>query len=351
LDTRSKKKIAGYYSTLLFICLGAFLFVGCPKMAAISGDLVLYTSLPAANVQEIVAAFENREPRVKLTVVSAGSGEIQARVGKEMAAGRIQADLLWVADFTLSEGLKELNRLYRYESPEAAQIIGGLKDKDGAYCAARLLDMIIAYNTDKVGERPKSYLDLLDPKYKGKIGIADPGYSGSAFYAIATFAQSESFGRQFIGRLFENGLRVVKDNATLDEAIAAGEIWMGINLDYMTRSRKVASPDAHVDFSFPDDGVVQVPSPIAITQDSMNIEAAKSFVDFVLSKQGQKLIVGQGVVPVRLDVVPPSGIPSITQMRVLPSDPKRIEAEKKDILLMFSELMKRTGAASGGVKK
>jgi hypothetical protein len=91
LDTRSKKKIAGRYSVpLLFICLGASLFVGCRRTAAISGDLVLYTSLPAANVREIASAFENKVPKVKLTVVSAGSGEIQARIGKEMAAGRIR---------------------------------------------------------------------------------------------------------------------------------------------------------------------------------------------------------------------------------------------------------------------
>jgi iron(III) transport system substrate-binding protein len=349
LTRPSKKRGLLFFAVILSVCFGASL-LGCREKPRLSGEILLYTSLPAANMQPIAAEFEKAEPNIKLTALSMGSGEIQARLWHEMEEGRIQADLLWVADFTISEELKALNLLYRYYSPEASQILGALKDKDGSYSAARLLDMIIAYNTDKVGERPKSYRDLLNPKYKGRIGIADPGYSGSAFYALATFAQSDLYGRQFIDGLFGNGLRVVKDNAALDQAIAKGDIWMGINLDYMTRARKVADSGARVDFVFPDGGVVQVPSPIAITQDSGDLEAAKAFVDFVLSKRGQKLMVSQGVVPVRLDVLPPSGIPSITRMRVLPSDPKRILAEKKNILLMFSERRKAMQAESGGQK-
>lgn len=88
----------------------------------------------------------------------------------------------------------------------------------------------------------------------------------------------------------------------------------GITIDFMTRGRKIEDPAVPIDYVFPEDGAVLVPSPIAIVKDSQNVEAAKSFIDFVLSREGQELMSAQGVAPVRLDVTPPSGIPTITQM-------------------------------------
>ena len=173
-------------------CLIITTIPGCRKKA--SGRVVLYTSVPMNIIDEIETEFKKEQPRVDLDIFRSGTGKVMSKIYEEIETGKIQADVIWVADFTVGEELKDAGKLLKYESPEAAQIIPLLKDKDGYYCAARLLNMIIAYNTVKVKEKPTGYRDLLNPDYKGKIGLADPSYSGAALYTVATLVQSEEHG-------------------------------------------------------------------------------------------------------------------------------------------------------------
>ncbi len=323
---------------IIITCLIITTIPGCRKKAKPSGRVVLYTSVPTDIINEIESEFKKVQPGVELDIFRSGTGKVMAKIYEEIEAGKIQADAIWVADFTIGEELKNAGQLMKYESPEAAQIIPQLKDKDGYYCAARLLNMIIAYNTDKVSEKPTGYHDLLNPDYKGRVGLADPGYSGAALYTVATLVQSEEHGWDYFSRLYENGMRILESNTPLNQAIADGELWMGITIDFMTRGKKIEDTNALIDYVFPEEGAVLVPSPIAIAKDSKNTAIAKVFVDFILSKEGQKLMSAQGVAPVRLDVTPPSGIPTITQMRVMPSDPAEILRLKEDTRRIFADL-------------
>jgi len=87
-------------------------------------------------------------------------------------------------------------------------------------------------------------------------------------------------------------------------------------LDYMIY--ELQKSGAPVDFVWPTDGAVSIPSPVAITAGSKNIEAAKAFVDFTLSKKGQELLVKDGVIPVRPDVAPPKGMPTADKINMMP---------------------------------
>jgi iron(III) transport system substrate-binding protein len=75
---------------------------------------------------------------------------------------------------------------------------------------------------------------------------------------------------------------------------------------------------APVDYVWPEDGTVSIPSPVAITSGSKNLDGAKAFVDFCVSKTGQQLMVRDGVIPVRPDVAPPEGMPTADQINMLP---------------------------------
>jgi len=313
-------------------------FPGCLGRPQVSGAVVLYTSVPTDVINEVKTKFEKSYPTVELDIFRSGTGKVMDRIHSEIEEGEIKADVIWVADFTVGEELKNAGQLLKYESPQAAEIIPILKDKDGYYCAARLLNMVIAYNTDSVEQKPTSYHDLLNPDYKGKIGLADPAYSGSTLYTVATLVQSEEFGWDYFARLYENEMQIIEGgNSPLNEAIADGELWLGITIDFMVRAL-TEDPAAPIDYVFPEEGAVLVPSPIAITNDSQNIAGAKAFMDYVLSKEGQELMSAQGIAPVRLDVTPPEGIPTITQMEVMPSDPAEILRLKEDTKRIFAEL-------------
>jgi len=311
---------------------------GCQKGEDLSGTVVLYTSVPTDVMDVIKAEFERTQPGVELDVFRSGTGKVMDRIHAEIEQGQVGGDVIWVADFTVGEELKAAGELLKYESPEASGMMSILKDKDGYYAAARLLNMVVAYNTDKVTDRPTGYRDLLNPDYKGKVGLADPSYSGAALYTVATLVQSEMFGWDYFARLHENETQILEGNTPLNQAIGAGDLWMGITIDFMVRAQQAEDPAVPVDYVFPEEGSVLVPSPIAITKDSQNVAAAKAFVDFVLSKEGQTLMSAEGIAPVRLDVAPPSGIPTITQMDIMPSDAGDILNLKEDTKRIFGDL-------------
>ena len=341
--TESKHK----YKNLIFIVLiflvviAIILVLNYTKKAQLTGKLILYTSVPIDTINKVKAEFEKRQPGIELDIFRSGTGKVMERIYSEIdprVAGLIQADLIWVADFTEGEKLKNRGQLLKYKSTQADNIVSFLKDKDDYYYAARLINMIIAYNTDNVKKIPTSYRDLLNPEYKGRIGIVNPSYSESALYTVVTLAQSEEFGWDYFVRLYENKLQIMKDDTSLNQAIADGELDMGITVDFLVRELKNKNPDIPIDYIFPEEGVVLVPSPIAIIRDRKNLPAAKVFVDFILSKEGQKLLSSQGITPVRLDVTPPSGVPTITQMKVIPSNPEEILTLKEDSKYIFTDI-------------
>ena len=337
-ETKSKYKNL-IFIVLIFLVIVVLIFVlNYGKKTQLTGKLMLFTSVPIDTINKVKAEFEKRQPGIELNIFRSGTGEVMNRIYNEIDEGEIQADLLWVADFTVGEELKNRGQLLKYKSPQVDNIISFLKDKDDYYYAARLLSMIIAYNTDNVKKIPTSYRDLLNPDHKGKIVLADPSYSGAALYTVINLAQTEEFGWDYFVRLYENEMQIVKDNTSLIQAIADGELDIGITIDFMVRDLKNKNPDIPIDYIFPEEGVVLVPSPIAITKDCQNLPAAKAFVDFILSKEGQEFLSTQRITPVRLDVTPPPGVPTITQMKVIPSNPEEILIVKEDSENIFTDI-------------
>ncbi len=337
-ETKSKYKNLIFIVLIFLVVIVVILVLNYGKKTQLTGKLMLYTSVPIDTINKVKAEFEKKQPGIELNIFRSGTGELMNRIYNEIDEGQIQADLILVADFTVGEELKNRGQLMKYKSPQADNFISFLKDKDDYYYAARLLNMIIAYNTDNVKKIPTSYRDLLNPDHKGKIVLADPSYSGAALYAVINLTQTEKFGWDYFVRLYENEMQIVKGNTSLIQAIADGELDMGITIDFMIRDLKNKNPDMPIDYIFPEEGVVLVPSPIAITKDCQNLPSAKAFVDFILSKEGQGFLSAQGITPVRRDIAPPSGVPTITQMKVIPSNPEEILVVKEDSENIFTDI-------------
>ncbi len=311
---------------------------GCQEDEGPSGTITLYTSVPTAIIEELKQEFEAQNPGMYLEIYRAGTGAIVAKINEEIAAGQIQADVIWVANFTVGEDLKEEGVLLSYTPPGAEEILGILKDKDGYYFAGRLLIMVVAYNTDAVVTKPAGYKDLLDKDYRGRIGHDTPETSGSILYFMGTLLQDADFGEEFFTALADNSPQIQTSTKTT-QRIADGDLDMGITIDFTVRKLLKENPDAPIDYVYPEAGVVMVPSPIAIFKDSQNIEVAKAFERYVLSRSGQTVLreLG-GFVPVRLDVSPPERITSVTQFSVIPSDKDWITQHREDIISKFVDI-------------
>ncbi|MCK5337071.1 MAG: ABC transporter substrate-binding protein [Gammaproteobacteria bacterium] len=318
----------------------SFFLVSCEKQRQEEAKTVrLYTSVPVKIIHEIQKKFEKKHKSIKLEVSRAGTSTMMKRIRNEASAGEVAADVIWLADFSNAEELKRSGLLQKYQSPETQNIFPLFKDKEGYYTGSRLLNMVLAYNTNYVKQEPTSYKDLLDPKWQGRVGIVSPETSGSSFYTLSSLMLEPQYGQQFIAQLSKNGVQVINNNSTMTEKIAGGELYMGITIDFTVRNLKNKYPDLPVSYVYPADGTVVIASPIALAKDSKEPEKSKVFIDWVLSTKGQSLMSQQlGIAPVREDVTPPVGMIPLVKLLVFPSDPVLIDKNRDITLNKYHDL-------------
>ncbi len=296
-----------FCGVLMLVLIGA---VGVVSQAA-AQKLLIYTSCPIEIITQIEQAFEAAYPTIDVEVFRSGTGNVTAKIATELEAGGVVADMIFVADYAYYEELKDLDLLYKYESPEAANLPASLVDPDGYYYGARLFSMIIAYNTGLVKDPPTRWTDLLDSEWKGWVVSGNPEYSGSN--VVTATALSLRYGLSYFENLRANNAAIVRGNSQAAAEIAAGAYSVGFTLDNMVRNLK--KEGSQIDLVYPEDGAVLLPSPIAIIKTSKNIDAAKQFVDYVLSPEGQQALVDfGGFIPVRSEVEPPAGAPTLQQL-------------------------------------
>jgi iron(III) transport system substrate-binding protein len=239
---------------------------------------------------------------------------VGAKIAAEREVGGIRADLLWIADAPIYYDLRKRGELLGYISPQAKAIPADLKDPQGFFTGGRLINMIIAVNTEVIPlkDAPKSWKDFPDHGKKAVMG--NPLYSGSNFVTVAAFVQKDGWG--WFERARAKGVAIVRGNSEAATALAGKEFGIAMTLDYIVAGLiKKGAPLAIV---WPAEGAISVPSPIAIIKATKNPNGSKAFVDYVLSKEGQEFLVKQEVIPVRGDVKPPLGQPSAKDIKFLP---------------------------------
>lgn len=276
--------------------------------------VLLYTSVPQELATQFTDAFMKKRPDIRVEVYRAGSTEVGAKIAAEREVGGIRADLLWLADAPVYYDLRKRGELYSYISPEAKAIPADIKDPKGLFTAGRLINMIIAVNTEvtPLKDAPKSWKDF--PDVGNKAAMGNPLYSGSNFVTVAAFVKKDGNWSWF-ERARAKGVAVVRGNSEAATALAGKEFGVAMTLDYIVAGLiKKGAPLAIV---WPSDGAISVPSPIAIIKGTKNPNGSKAFVDYVLSKEGQEFLVKQEVIPVRADVKPPAGQPTAKQIKFM----------------------------------
>jgi iron(III) transport system substrate-binding protein len=276
---------------------------------------LLYTSVPQELATQFADAFMKKRPDIKVEIYRAGSTEVGAKMAAEREVGGIRADLLWLADAPVYYDLRQRGELLAYISPEAKSIPADLKEPKGFFTAGRLINMIIAVNTQvtPLKDAPKSWKDF--PELGKKAVMGNPLYSGTNFVTVAAFVKKDGNWSWF-ERARAKGVAIVRGNSEAADALAGKEFGIAMTLDYIVAGLiKKGAPLAIV---WPPDGAISVPSPIAIIKGTKNPTGSKAFVDFVLSKDGQEFLVKQEVIPVRADVAPPKGQPSANQIKFMP---------------------------------
>ena len=283
---------------VMFLMLSMVL--GAVGMAHAS-TVMLYSSMQEDQLLAIKRGFEETYPDLRMEYYFAGTGRVMTKIATEAQAGTIGADVIWVGDPADYFSFKEIGILEQYSSPEAYAIDDAYIDPDGYYTGARLMNMGIAYNTMWVTEEeaPKTWHELLEPRWNDQVVMTDPGTSGTSKFWLNAIISHDDYGIEFIQALKDNRMYIESGSTATHNQVAAGAYHIGVCLDYMTTNLgELGSP---IGFVFPKD-TVSIFSPIGLVKDSVNNENGKLLYDFILSKKGQEILVSENLISVRNDV-------------------------------------------------
>lgn len=312
---------------------------GVPAHAAEKQKLVVYTSMKESLIGKLRDAFVKKNPDIEFDYYSAGAGKLMAKLAAERESGALTVDVLWTSEIPDFYQLKEQGMLEKYVSRESSNIVSPVKDQEGHFTPARLGTLGIAYNTKAVKEPPKSWKDMLDPRFKGAFGIANPALSGTAYVSISMLV--ETFGWDYITQLKANGARMGQGSGQVVDDTASGDLKACIGVDYITTEK--IQKGATLGLMFPDEMLV-IPSPVAIMKGTKNVAAAQKFVDFLLSTEGQKIIAESGTLPIRGDIEVPANLglvpPAEAVKRAMKVDYIRMIKEKEATIQKFTEIMR-----------
>ena len=329
---------------------GALTLAACSEPAAdpeptdtASGDeivtLTVYTSEPEDKVDEINAAFTEQNPDIDVEVYRAGTGDLKARIAAEQQAGEIGADILWAADSATFDTYAEDGVLADISDLDTSEVIEEARGTEN-YVGTRIIPTVIAYNENETEEadRPSSWQDLADPKYQDQIVMPDPAVSGAAAFNASVWRNEPSLGDDWFEALGENSPMIAESNGPTSQEVASGGHPYGVFVDYLARDLK--EQGSPVEVIYPEEGAPFVTEPAGIFADSKNQDAAKKYLEFLISLEGQELAVEQNYLPVREDAGTPEGTAALSEIELLTPDLEAVTRDQEAAVEAFQDAVK-----------
>jgi iron(III) transport system substrate-binding protein len=313
------------------------------RPAAAQSKVVVYNSNESTLDTFVFGAFK-KETGIEVENVSAGSGVIFRRVQSERA--RPLGDIVWGVSKLLLRTYRDL--LAPYASPNKAAVPAEFRDPEDHWLGTNVHILVILQNTKLVpaAEGPKSWEDLLDPKWKGKIAFTDVANSGSGYSNITML--SDLWGGGDVGwakveKLFAN-IKVLNRSSLVFQGVGNGEFPLGMSLEYS--GYLWASNGAPVKVIYPSDGTIPQMEGVAVIKGGPNPDAAKKFVDYVSRKDVREAILKFAFRrPARDDLDLehlPGNMPPLSKLKILHYDEDKWAKDRAATIQKIQEIVRRT---------
>jgi iron(III) transport system substrate-binding protein len=301
-----------------------------------SGTVRIYVSLATSAMTRLVAAMNRHFPNLRIEFVRAGSVETVKRFVAERQAGRIGADLIHGADPGGFEYFAQKGWLdTRLAAPSLTQNYrAGFFDQKAGWVALRATGIALMYNTKLVAPDalPKTWKELIEPRWKGRIAISDPTRAGSSFSHL--YAMWKMYGADFLDKFARNDVFVAGDGTATRDAIANGERDVAPVSEYDAFTFAKEGKPVGVDWV--DDGTIMLPAPLAVVKGSPNSENALALAEYMLSRAGQELI-AEIILSwsARKEVKAPGGKPDLDSIKLATFDWEKAASEKGQLLGLY----------------
>lgn len=335
------KKIVSLLLAAMLLCVLSVAFAEkAPE--EYTGSLTIYSPHDADPLNAGVAMFEAKYPNVKVEVVADGTGNLLNRIAAESAAP--MADVLWGGG---ADSLAAYKQYFQPYKPSSIDLIDpALYDPEFYWIGESPLPMVFLVNTDLVAEAdiPKTWKDLADPKWAGKIAFADPASSGSAFTQLCTMfmiygdpADDYKAGWDLVRQMVPNFV-IQSGSSGAHKNVDSGEYPIGITLE-KAAIQYDTSDAGHLAIVYPEDGTSAVPDGVAIVKDCPNLELAQLFVEYVLSAECQTAQnADYGRRPIRSDVTP-KGLPELSSFPIMTYNFDYAASNKADIVDTWKDVI------------
>lgn len=274
--------------SIVLVAIMLALMIPFAVAEGLENKLVIYTTTNDKQSAAWITAFNEVYPDVEIELVNGTIGELIARVQGEKDAP--MGDIVY-GGLSSTDGMKYEDLFEKYVSSHDAELIA--PSINGMYNCYNLSVVCLAVNTDleqELGLDIRTYKDLLDPKLEGKIIMADPASSSSAwnnmmnFHSVYPFDSEECWA--FIEGLMKNKMAIVSSSSATYKDVYNGEYVVGITYEGGA-STIVADGGEDYEIRYPEDGVSGMDAAMAIIKNCQHPEAAKAFVELVTSAEGQ----------------------------------------------------------------
>jgi len=305
------------------------------------GKIVYYTSIDLSLAEKISRAFEAKYPGIAVRVERSGAERVFQRIGQEYASNIHAVDVVNSSDAAHFIVWKREGLLAPYVPDDVAKYFPAEhKDPDGMFASFRVTLSIIAYNTNlvKADEAPKSFADLLDPKWAGKIVKSHPGYSGSTM--TATYQMQRDLGWDYFEKLARQRVMQVQSATDPPKKLALGE--RAVQADggeYLILALKEEGKP--VEPVYATEGSPLILGPNGMFKSAPNPNAAKLFQSFCFSPEAQQLIIDVGGLrSMHSQTGEKAGRRPFKDIKTMKDDAPAVEKQAEDIKARYSKIFK-----------
>ncbi len=348
--TYSRRHVIKGASALAVTLYAAPVRAAAPAATAVTPDLVAaarkegkvvwYTSAEVQVAERIAKAFEAAYSGIAIRVERTGAERQFQRIAQERASRVYAVDVVNSSDAAHFVAWKRDDVLAPYVPEDVAKFYPAEhKDPDGLFATFRLYLSVIGYNTNlvKAEDGPKSFADLLDPKWKGKIVKAHPGYSGGIM--TATFQMARDLGWDYFEKLAQQNVMQVQSAADPPRKLARGErAVMADGADQQIFLLKDAGQP--VEIVYPAEGAPLVVGPNGIFKSAPNPNAARLLQSWLLSVEAQQLVMDLAYRSVHPHAKERPGRTPLRDIKTMKDDPVAVEKESDAVKARYARIFR-----------
>lgn len=309
------------------------------------GELVLYTAMQRKVIAKSVEMFQDKYG-IKVTYVRKGSAGTTQLIEAERASKDFRADVTDLWDPTTFNTWKKEGLFLAYKPEGGDMIDKQLVDPDWEIVIPSPVTMTMVYNTHalKPEEAPKSFKDLLDPKWKGKLVHSDPVYSGATITAINTV--KNLYGWDYYKGLAQQNPLIVQSIGATPRMLLSGEAQVGV-IGIDADIRDFIAKGEPLKVIIPEEGVPYFTWGAAILKTATHKNAAKLWMDFLISEEHQAFLASQKYYPSRTDVAAAPESPKLSSLKLLKADTEWLKDNRQVQNDTFGEIMRDAPKAKG----